>query len=74
MLVDSNNDNSVTHTGSDQNAWWNADLGRPQYVKAIALYNRADCCSERLANYEIRVGNEPNPVHNPACPGVWTGE
>lgn len=65
--------NSLTHTDSQKNAWWNADLGSVKTVQAVTTYNRADCCQERLNGYEVRVGNDPNPLNNPACPGIQNG-
>ena len=47
-------------------------MGSVKTIQGVTTYNRLDCCSERLANYEIRVGNDPNPLYNPACPGIFT--
>lgn len=31
------------------------------------VFNRQDCCSERLSQYRIRVGNSSDPFENPIC-------
>ncbi len=57
---------SCTHTNKQQNPWWRVDLGSVQKVKKVKLTNRGDCCSNRLRNIEIRVGNtDGNPRANP---------
>jgi hypothetical protein len=38
--------------GSD-NPWWQVDLGANYNVNKIQIWNRTDCCSERLTNYRI---------------------
>lgn len=80
--------NSCTHTGfseSDQgtpNPWWAVDLGATRKITRIKVTNRRDCCSERLNNFEVRVGDvKPlgdgsmdNSVANPLCSsGVIVG-
>ena len=51
---------SCTHTYSQQNAWWRVDLGDDYKVGIVKITNRGDCCSDRLKNFEIRVGNDGN--------------
>jgi len=47
--------NSVTHTGSNANAWWQVDLGSSYNLNNIVLWNRTDCCANRLANFYVFV-------------------
>ena len=59
--VDGNTDSnywhhSCTHTLHSHGAWWRVDLGSTKRVKRVVIYNRLDCCSERLHNFDIRVG------------------
>lgn len=42
---------SVTHTNIEAKAWWQVDLGAIHEIGQVILYNRTDCCSERLANF-----------------------
>jgi len=65
--------NSLTHTIASKNPWWVADLGSEKSIAKVTTFNRADCCAERLSGYEVRVGNDPNPLNNPTCPGIHDG-
>lgn len=58
--VDGNTDgdwanSSVSHTGDDNNAWWEVDLGTARAVNAIQLWNRTDCCGYRASQYYVFV-------------------
>lgn len=53
---------SVTHTNVGSPAWWEVDLGQPVAIESIAVWNRTDCCGERLTNYSVLVSNSPNPM------------
>jgi hypothetical protein len=46
-------DGSVTHTDLDAQAWWQVDLGSSQSVQSVEVWNRTDCCSERLSNFKV---------------------
>ena len=59
---------SVTHTGTDAEAWWEVDLGAQMQIELVELWNRTDCCGGRLRYYWILISSEPNPV--PGAPGV----
>ena len=34
--------------GTGAQPWWIADMGKSMYVRSTVLWNRVDCCSERL--------------------------
>jgi hypothetical protein len=55
------NHGSVTHTGQDLHASWQADLGTTEYVNEITLYNRTDCCSVRLGDIWVCASTTPFP-------------
>ena len=69
------NGGSVTHTGYDQNAWWQVDLSAAKRIESITLWNRTDCCSNRLANFYVFVsksdmsGKSYNALVND--PTIW---
>ncbi len=44
---------SVSHTRSEANAWWQVDLGAQYAISRIRLWNRTDCCSDRLNNVDV---------------------
>ena len=51
--------NSVTHTDPDANAWWQVDLGEVTDIAQIKVWNRTDCCGERLSNFYVLVSDKP---------------
>ncbi len=57
---------SVTHTRSETNPWWQMDLGAESTMTNIEVYNRTDCCSERLSNAKVFVSRTPFQSTNPA--------
>ena len=64
LAVDGNTDGnffdgSVTHTNPDPNAWWQVDLGSSATVNSIVIWNRTDCCGNRLSDYWVFVSNMP---------------
>jgi hypothetical protein len=53
---------SVTHTDAGFTGWggegwpgqyWAVDLGAEKVVNSLRIFNRTDCCSERLSHYNI---------------------
>jgi predicted alpha-1,2-mannosidase len=52
---------SVTHTAEDGSAepWWQVDLGASKSLSDVVLWNRTDCCSERLTDYYVLVSDTP---------------
>ncbi|MCB9220104.1 MAG: discoidin domain-containing protein [Ignavibacteriales bacterium] len=62
--VDGNTDGnwenrSVSHTNGESNPWWQVDLLQSYDISEIIIYNRTDCCSERLDNFTVRVSESP---------------
>jgi hypothetical protein len=60
--VDGNSDgvwpnNSVTHTNVEFAPWWQVDLGSAQNVGGVEVYNRTDCCADRLSNFNLLVSD-----------------
>jgi len=47
------NNGSMTHTQSEADAWWQVVLPFPVTVDEIVIYNRSDCCGERLADFKV---------------------
>ncbi|XP_072033346.1 uncharacterized protein [Amphiura filiformis] len=58
--------NSCTHTKSEKGAWWSVDMGKAKCVGKVVIYNRKDCCKERLKGARIHVGSDKNR-NNPVC-------
>lgn len=60
LAVDGNtNGNFFTHTNYDNQAWWQVDLGASYYIDKIKVWNRTDCCVERLNNFDVMISDEP---------------
>jgi hypothetical protein len=58
--VDGNTDgvygnNSITHTTLQTDPWWEVDLGQGVVINQVAIWNRTDCCTERLENFTVEV-------------------
>ncbi len=61
--VDGNTDGkfingSTTHTKQERGAWWQVDLGSKKNIHQIIIYNRTDCCVDRLSNYQVSISNK----------------
>ena len=82
LAVDQNADGnfyhgSVTHTRPEENPWWQVDLGASAAIAKIVLWNRTDCCGERLGDYWLFISDEPfSPADTPASlrrrPRTWS--
>jgi len=47
---------SVIHTCNENNPWWKVDLGTNRmHINAVSVYNRGDCCKNRLGGTTIQV-------------------
>lgn len=62
--VDGNKDGhwhrgSVSHTHRSDNPWWQVNLLEEYDISSITIYNRTDCCYDRLNNFKIRVSKVP---------------
>ncbi|MEC8508961.1 MAG: DUF1549 domain-containing protein, partial [Planctomycetota bacterium] len=56
--IDGNHDGSFAScscTKSERAAWWELDLGAEFPVDSVAVWNRTDCCPERLDKLSIQV-------------------
>ena len=54
-----NSQNSVTHTQNERSAWWEVDLGAIYEIDHIVIWNREDCCWERLQNFLVTTSKTP---------------
>ena len=57
--IDGNTDgqwdgDSVTHTDGE-NSWWEVDLRESYFISSLKLWNRMDCCRERLSGFTVQV-------------------
>lgn len=61
------NSRSCVHTNQDLDPWWQVDLYYRAAVSRVIVYNRFDCCSERLDGMTITVGDDPTGAHSDVC-------
>ena len=64
--------NSITHTYDENKPWWSVDLEGAHTVKKIKLFNRLNCCQDRLTNFKVilyRVGDS-KVILEPTVAGV----
>ncbi|MFB8438943.1 alpha-L-fucosidase [Streptomyces niveus] len=53
-------DNTTTHTAEpSREAWWQVDLEASRTIDTVEIFNRTDCCAERLADYWVLVSDTP---------------
>ena len=51
---------SVTHTATENQPWWQVDLGDAQFISYLNIWNRTDsCCSNRLAQFYVLLSDTP---------------
>ena len=60
--VDGNTDGnwdgrSVTHTRYGKYPWWEVDLQDDFSIHFVKVYNRKDCCGDRLNNFNLIITN-----------------
>ena len=49
---------SITHTNSTEGAWWEVELAAVSTIDEIVVWNRTECCSNRLMNIRVSVLDE----------------
>ncbi|XP_070560707.1 scavenger receptor cysteine-rich domain-containing protein DMBT1-like isoform X2 [Ptychodera flava] len=58
---------SCTWTNKEYQPYWKVDLGRAYNIYEVVITNRQDCCSFRLKNAQVRVGDSVITEDNPVC-------
>lgn len=66
------NDGSVTHT-DERSPYWQVDLGGVYDISSIRIWNRTDCCRERLNGFYILVSEAPITSSNPDPGKIFGG-
>jgi DNA-binding beta-propeller fold protein YncE len=51
--------NSMLHTQGGTNDWFQEDLGVNAQINLVQLFNRWDCCANRLANVSVFISEVP---------------
>ena len=69
LAVDGNTDGDYAHrsvavTYRVTDAWWEVDLGSVVDIDHVVLWNRTDCCSDRLRHFHVFVSDVPFDVRD----------
>jgi hypothetical protein len=74
FAVDGNTsgDNSkvpIAHTQNERNPWWEVDLTGSHLIQEVQVWNRTDCCQDRLKDFYVLVSDQPfaSTKPFPAC-------
>jgi len=62
-----------TTSGAEPQPWWQVDLGATTNIETVEIYNRLDCCAERVRDYYALVSAQPfaaSLAEALAAPGV----
>ncbi|MFF1914703.1 alpha-L-fucosidase [Streptomyces sp. NPDC058239] len=51
--------NSTSHTALETQPWWETDLGAMRKLNKVVVWNRSDCCTDRLSNFWVLVSDKP---------------
>lgn len=46
---------SLSHTDCEENPWWEVDLLGVYHVSEVIIFNRVDCCAERLSGVMVEL-------------------
>lgn len=73
------NNNSVTHTNTENTPWWQVDLGNVKNIDTIKIWNRTDCCTDRLSDFNVfisdvdfgTISSTNDPIVITQHPNVW---
>ncbi|MBI1223634.1 MAG: hypothetical protein GC192_00225 [Bacteroidetes bacterium] len=67
---------SITHTNYENMPRWFVDLGEVKDIMNVRIWNRVDCCSDRLSNFYVFVSDNPFTSTDPMVTinqaGVWS--
>jgi hypothetical protein len=53
---------SVSQTCITTDPWWRVDLGSIHVILRVVIYNRSDCCTHRLREFNVHVMNENSDI------------
>ncbi|XP_033104464.1 antigen WC1.1-like [Anneissia japonica] len=59
--------NSCTHTQNEPNSWWMVDLQETFDINLVRMYNREDCCRDRLVGAVVRVSLQEESQSGDQC-------
>lgn len=54
---DTTKKNTLTHTETENNPWWEVQLNAAYSIYQVNVYNREDCCDERILDFVLKIYN-----------------
>ncbi|XP_034533074.1 pentraxin fusion protein-like [Notolabrus celidotus] len=66
VIIGSVHSECCSITNKTSSPWWKVDLKAVHRIRAVTIFNRQDCCPERLTQAQIKIGNTNSPA-NPIC-------
>ncbi|HEX8170602.1 MAG TPA: discoidin domain-containing protein [Thermoanaerobaculia bacterium] len=64
---------NITSTDYRAQQWWQVDLGTSRQITEIRIWNRSDCCQERLSNFYVFVSDYPFTADDPTVTAAQRG-
>ena len=55
---------SVTHTSNSYQPWWTVNLANNYSIGDVIIYNRTNCCTSRLSDFNVDVLNSNGSIVN----------
>ncbi len=49
---------NFSHTAYQAQPWWRVDLGASQEIGQVVLWNRGDCCADRLRDFTVSLSED----------------
>ncbi len=68
------NNGSVSCTDGTPQPYWEVDLGAVALVEEVVLYNRTDCCSDRLSDFDVLISRDQTTWEGIHFPGTASAE
>lgn len=60
------------HTECEEDPWWQVDLGQPQPIERVVIYNRCDECADRNAHIRLKLSDDGKVFREVYCHGGTT--
>jgi hypothetical protein len=51
-------DTFLFHTAEEQSPWWEVDLGAEYAIENVILYNRVECCQDRVRGLQVLLSSD----------------
>lgn len=64
---------AIACTNFEANPYWEVDLQQMRAITRVEVYNRTDCCGDRLKNWQVFVSADHNTWTSIYADGVATG-